>query len=104
MTQLPELDAAELAQRLADRNRSEGAHFVFAELATGLSICKLLRINQPAAKEARSWKIARAQIALEVAEDSMWQLGLSHPDFNQMMALAERLKFEVEDLFKKAFE
>lgn len=42
--------------------------------------------------------IARAQIALEVSEASMWQLSMDHADFNQMMAFAERLRFEIEDL------
>jgi hypothetical protein len=91
-------DAIELAQSLADRNRSDGTCFVFAELTTGLRICKALRLHELAAAAGRPWEIARAQISVEVAEDSMWQLKMNHPDFNQMMALTERLKFEIEDL------
>ena len=96
----PELDAIELAQTLAAAHRSDGTHFVFDELALGLGICQALQRNEPAEAQARLWKIARAQISIEVAEDSMWQLHMSHPDFNQMMALTERLRFEVEDLWK----
>jgi hypothetical protein len=95
---LPNLDGMALAQQLAARNRTDGTHYVFDELATGLRICGLLRLHEVPFEERREWNIARAVIALEVAEASMWQLKMSHPDFNQMMALAERLKFEIEDL------
>jgi hypothetical protein len=92
------LDLVEEAQRLAALHRSDGAHFVFAELANGLAICLSLRLNQPSNANERYWNIARAQIALEVTEACMWELKLSHYDFNQMMAFAERLRFEVGDL------
>jgi hypothetical protein len=95
---LPNDSDAIVAQSLADRKRSDGTYFVFAELATGLRICKALRLHELAAAAGRPWEIARAQISVEVAEDSMWQLKMSHADFNQMMALTERLKFEIEDL------
>jgi hypothetical protein len=103
MMNLPELDAIELTQCLAGRSRSDATDLAFAELANGLNICRLLRL-QPTVEASRYWKIARAQIALEVAEDSMWDLRLSHPDFNQMMALAERLRFEVESLSMDVLE
>ena len=43
---LPNLEAIELAERLAERNRSDGTHFVFTELAIGLRICGLLRKHE----------------------------------------------------------
>lgn len=75
---LDDLDAVELAQRLAERHRGDGTHFVFRELATGLKICRDLRLDGYVDGQKEP-KLARVHIALEVAESSMWLLQMPIP-------------------------
>jgi hypothetical protein len=74
--------------------------FIYTELASGLLSCRFLRDTQIIPERKRAWHLDYAMKALEHAEAAMWKLKLSHPEFDQMMALAERLRFEV-DSFKR---
>jgi hypothetical protein len=88
-------------ERLSRRNRDIALGFVYTELLTGLASCRLLRNGQIILKTRKAWHLEYAKKALEDAEAGMWELKLSHPEFDQMMALAERLRFELESLQRK---
>jgi hypothetical protein len=49
-------------------------------------------------EEKKAWYTAQAGLALQAAEASLLKMRLWHPDFDQMMALAERLRFELDAL------
>jgi hypothetical protein len=83
---------------LSQRNRDVAVGFVYTELLTGLASCRLLRNRQIIPKRRMVWHLEYAKKALQDAEAGMWELNLSHPEFDQMMALAERLRFELESL------
>jgi hypothetical protein len=85
-------------ERLALRNREVAISFVLVELTTGLSSCQQIRDSKSMTYERKAWHLAHAGKALEIAETAMWKLKMAHPEFDQMMALAERLKFEVQTL------
>jgi hypothetical protein len=85
-------------ERLSQRNRDVAVGFVYTELLTGLASCRLLRSGLTHAQKRRAWHLEYAKKALHDAEAGMWKLKLSHPEFDQMLALAERLRFEVESL------
>lgn len=82
-------------ERLSLRNREVAISFVIVELTTGLSSCQQIRDNETMTCEKKAWHLAHAAKSLEIAESAMWKLKMAHPEFDQMMALAERLKFEV---------
>jgi Uri superfamily endonuclease len=97
----PDLGSIHLnLERLAQRNRDVAVGFIYTELASGLLSCRFLRDTQIIPERKRAWHLDYAMKALEHAEAAMWKLKLSHPEFDQMMALAERLRFEV-DSFKR---
>jgi hypothetical protein len=85
-------------ERLLHRSREVAISFVFIEMMTGLSSCQLIRNSRMMTELEKAWHLAYACKALEVAEAVMWRIEMVHPEFDQMMALAERLKFEVQAL------
>jgi hypothetical protein len=85
-------------ERLSQRNRDIALGFVYTELLTGLASCRLLRNGQIIQRTRKAWHLDYAKKALQDAEAGMWELKLSHPEFDQMMALAERLRFELDSL------
>jgi hypothetical protein len=87
--------------RLSHRNREVAISFVFIELTTGLSSCELLRNSQMMTNEKKAWHLAHAARAFEVAEAGMWTIEMTHPEFDQMTAMAERLRFEIQALQQK---
>jgi EAL domain-containing protein (putative c-di-GMP-specific phosphodiesterase class I) len=84
--------------QLTERSRQVAVDFVLVELTAGLTRCRQVRQSQAMSEEKKAWHIAQARLALEVAESTMWKLGLTHPEFDQMMAPAERLRFELDGL------
>jgi hypothetical protein len=68
---------------------------VFARLQIGLTMCRLART---AKDEKLTRYLNQASKALEDANDIMWKLDMSHPDFDQLTAQCERLKFELDNL------
>jgi hypothetical protein len=72
-------------------------NLIFAELALGLTFCKITE-NEPKAHEHYTAGLKRARMALAAAEKFMWIVKMKHPEFDQMMAQAERLKFELDRL------
>jgi hypothetical protein len=95
----PDLGALQIKlERLSQRNRDVAVGFVYTELLTGLASCRLLRSGLKHAQARKAWHLEYANKALQDAEAGMWKLKLSHPEFDQMMALAERLRFELDSL------
>ena len=84
-------------KEIRDRNEKALVKVVNAGLRFGLTNCKLAR-KVPHGGLSVQRQITDASNALEAAEKLMWKLKMSHPDFDQMMALCERLKLELESL------
>jgi hypothetical protein len=42
--------------------------------------------------------LKHAQLALDSANQFMWRFKMKHPEFDQMTALAERLRMELDSL------
>jgi hypothetical protein len=72
-------------------------NLVFAELALGLTFCKITA-HEPRKGEKYNAGLNRARMALNAAEKFMWIVKMRHPEFDQMMAQAERLRFELDML------
>jgi hypothetical protein len=95
----PDLGAIQISlARLSERSRDVAISFIYTELLTGLSSCRIIRNSQIIPERKKSWHYEYARKALHDAEAAMWRLKLSHPEFDQMMALAERLRFELDSL------
>jgi len=91
------LSLEERVRAALQTNRKAAIEFVFAEVASGLGFCRLARsVPQQDWKHGKGIQYARE--ALQVAQKYMWKLGMTHPDFDQMMAQTERLQFELEDI------
>jgi hypothetical protein len=84
-------------RRLYERNQEAATSLVFAEIDIGLTLCRI----------SRSWEksepryvraLARARNALRLAEKYMWKLEMRHPQFDQMMAQLELLRFELRSI------
>jgi hypothetical protein len=96
-----DLESIELQlARLSERGRKVAIDFVLTELTVGLKWCRQVRENPAMSDEKKLWRLTQAGLALQVAERSMWKMKLAHPEFDQMMALAERLRFELDDVRK----
>jgi hypothetical protein len=85
--------------KVRERSNQAIAHVVLAGLRFGLTNCKLAKAANNRVKLAKCKKLASE--ALAVADKLMWKLRMTHPDFDQMMALSEQLKFEIESLKKR---
>jgi len=84
--------------RLSHRNREVAISFVYIELMTGLSSCQQIRASRVMTESQKAWHLAFAGKAFHAAEAAMWKIKMTHPEFDQMTALAERLRFELETL------
>jgi hypothetical protein len=95
----PDLGSIQInLERLQHRNRDVAVGFIYTELLTGLSSCRIIRNSRIIPERKKAWHFEYAKKALQDAESAMWKLRLSHPEFDQMMALAERLRFELNSL------
>ena len=78
-------------------SRSSAVGLVFAEVTAGLTFCRVAEMKDKGSpKHLEGIRLAKE--ALRIAEKYMWMLQMSHPEFDQMMAMTERLKFEVANL------
>ena len=89
----------ERLRQLFKNNQEAASNLVFAELDIGLTFCKLAQ-RFPVEAEKFERSVGRARNALALAEKYMWRLKMEHPQFDQMMAQVERLKFELDALEK----
>jgi hypothetical protein len=82
---------------LKQRSLDATATFVMAEVELGLTFCKLANSREDG-REQFAHRIENARKALTTAEKYMWNLRMDHAVFNRMTALAERLRFELDNL------
>jgi hypothetical protein len=75
------------------------ADFVMTELQVGRTLCDIAKNYSDAERSNRA--MGRAWKALETAEKYMRKLGMEHLLFDEMTALAERLRLELEALGQK---
>jgi hypothetical protein len=101
---LPETDLQAYLERLSKRSRDIAVDFVRGELRTGLSSCHFIRHAQFLSDKKKAWHLECARKALQHAEAAMWKIKMTHPEFDQMMALAERLHFELDAIDDKQTE
>ncbi|HEV8543465.1 MAG TPA: hypothetical protein VGR78_13800 [Verrucomicrobiae bacterium] len=95
----PDMESLESClDRLSHRSREVAISFVFIELSTGLSSCQLIRDSHTMTKSKKAWYLAHADKAFHVAEAAMWKIQMTHTEFDQMTAMTERLRFELQAL------
>jgi hypothetical protein len=70
------------------------ASFVMVELEVGRTLCNVAKNYEN--EERSRCAIEKARKALETAEKYMWKLKMEHSVFDEMTALAERLRMELE--------
>jgi hypothetical protein len=75
------------------------ADFARIELELGRTLCKLAKNYKSEERSNRA--VRNARLALETAEKYMRKLRLEHSVFDEMAALAERLRLELEALSRK---
>jgi hypothetical protein len=87
----------EQIRRLYEHNQRAATNLVFAEIDIGLTFC---RISKSTPKSGKKYERAlrRAREALRLANKYMWKLEMRHPEFDQMMAQLELLKFELDSI------
>jgi hypothetical protein len=73
-------------------NPPQAAQIVLGELAVGLSYCQLVRVRRESLNQDRPTNVERARMSLGIAEQMMWKLKPTHPQFNEIMARTERLR------------
>lgn len=88
----------ERVTRLLRTGEATAIHFVFVGLTTGIASCQIARKRRESPGPDYSRSVERAQTALKTAERFMWRFRMKHPDFDQMTALAERLRMELAEL------
>ena len=79
----------------ASPDRNAVTALVFSEIALGTTFC---RVAVNFAEERRAKALALARRAYDTAVHYMSRVQLEHPEFNQLTAQAERLRFEIESL------
>jgi hypothetical protein len=82
---------------LLSKNRT-AVECVFAYLTVGLTCCRIVRTRRDNLNEKCSAGIEQARTLLQIAEKFMWRVKQTHPEFDQMVARVERLKFEIAAL------
>lgn len=87
--------AASSMKRLPRSGHDAATAVVFSEIALGMTFCRVA-VNFAEERRARALSLARR--AYDTAVHYMSRVQLEHPEFNQMTAQAERLRFEIESL------
>jgi hypothetical protein len=82
-------------QRLRESSETAAIELLFAELTVGITNCQLARKLESINMDA-SESLMRAEMALRLTEKYVWKFKMKHPEFDQMIALAERLRFELD--------
>ena len=85
-------------KRLLQESTSTAISFVFSQLTVGITACKLARQCRSDLGLDNTFALRRAEMALHTADRFMWNFKLQHREFDQMTALAERLRFELDAL------
>jgi hypothetical protein len=85
-------------QDLLQRSRDVMVSFVDIELQTGFTACRYLRNSQAMTEPKKAWHLNFTKKSLQDAEAAMWKLKMNHPEFDQMMALVERRRFELNTI------
>jgi hypothetical protein len=91
--------AARIA-RVLGASQDAATALVFADLALGRTFCKLASTTREDPQGYR-FGLMSARQAHAAAEKYMWRLKQVHPQFDQMMAQSELLKFELDRLDKR---
>ena len=89
-------------QRLRKSNEDAAIDFVFCELTTGIMNCQIARTRIENIGVDGSHAVEDAEKALHTAEKYMWKFKMRHQEFDQMTALAERLRMELDSLRAKS--
>jgi hypothetical protein len=71
--------------------------FVFVELTVGITTCKIARSRRQLGLDVEEY-LKHAELALSTANRSMMKFAHKHPEFDQMTALAERVRMELTAL------
>ncbi len=74
-----------------------GISFVFTELTVGITSCKIARTRRHLGMEWSS-AVQQAEKALLSATQSMQKFKGKFPEYDQMTALAERIRMELDEL------
>jgi hypothetical protein len=91
--------------RLRYRNHQALADLVLVELETGLALCKMVRTsNGIGCTQIQARRLKHARQTLDTIENYLWKLQLDHGRLNEITSLAERIKFEVQNLERKELE
>ena len=84
-------------RRARQSSESAAIDFVLTELTVGITRCQIARGRRQLGLDA-SMAIQQAQAALHSASSSMQRFRPLYPEFDQMTALAERLRMELDAL------
>jgi len=85
-------------EKLRKQNEAAAIELVFSQLTVGITSCRIARTRRYNLGLDDTLAVRQAEKALAVAEKFVWKFKLKHPEFDQMIALAERLRFELEAL------
>jgi hypothetical protein len=69
--------------------------FALPRVKLGLTFCTIAK-TVPGRQKEVDRLVTLAAKPLESADKTMWRLGMAQPDFNEMMAQTERLRFELQ--------
>jgi hypothetical protein len=83
---------------LSEINHNMAVDCVLTYLQIGLTRCRIVRSRRDIFQENYSDGLEQAGAALTLAERIMWRIKPRHPEFDQMMAKVEQLKFELKSL------
>ena len=91
-------DIEETIERLRNLSEQAALEFVFSQLTVGITSCRIAKSRRCILGMDDTRPISQAEEALAIAEKFVWKFKLKHPEFDQMTALAERLRFEIDAL------
>jgi len=91
-------DIEKRINQLLRRSDEAAVNFVFSQLTIGITSCQIAKAQRRSGVLDDSAALRRAEKALRAAEKFMWRLKLQHPEFDQIMALVERLSMELDSL------
>jgi hypothetical protein len=94
-------DLEDRIRQLRQSSDEAAIEFVFSELTVGITNVHIARLRAGRGLD-NSRTIEEARNALQIAEKYMWQFKMRHPEFDQMIALAERLRFELNALHNES--
>jgi hypothetical protein len=83
--------------RLLQTGQQAAIDFVFSQLTVGITSCQIAKTRPDRGLDDHR-ALRQAQMALSTAERFMWRCRLNHSEFDQMTALAERLRLELNAL------